>query len=124
MKNKWLIVDDVLDIDSRTVNHYYQKLMLTDLNFEALNWLFCYQHKDRIKTVRIQCINRGIVQPLSMQYIITNFNYMETLYVDSNYFDNHTHPSINHLKLIPNKMSHLRNLNIEYYPDHPNNVSL
>lgn len=124
MKNKWLIVDNVLNVDPITINHHYQKIKLSDMSFEALNWLCYYQHKNRINIVKIKCIKKGIVRPLSVQYVITNFNFMETLYIESNYSDHDEESPISQLKLIPNKLSKLKTLHIGYMADYPNNVSL
>lgn len=125
MQKEFLIVNNVLNIDASTIHHHFSKLKLHDLSFEILNWMSNYHHKDRIKWIILKCYANDLIASSSiLQYILLNFNSLETFEFQSQDFLTPIIFSNNEIKLVPSKLSKLTTLHIDCYLDHPNNVRI
>ncbi|CAG9809027.1 unnamed protein product [Chironomus riparius] len=123
MKDRWLIIDNVLDVDSSTIHHQYQKIVVYNIGSKGIKWISNYPYKNRIKAIKIRCCEDDLVISAHyIQYILSNFNELKMLYFMTCESCKLHESSFDEIKLIPNQLSNLESLHIKYYSDHPNNI--
>lgn len=122
MKNKWHIVDDAESDHLNTINYHYQNLIIHELNFENFCWLSNYKHKNLVKAIEFRCAEVEVKEsPLFVQYILFNFNLLETIRFDPHDIV-YRQDSNFYVKVIPNQLSNLETLDIVSYENHHYNV--
>jgi hypothetical protein len=120
LKDQWLILENVLNVDPVTVGHAYQKLVIHSMGATEMNWISKYQHKNRIKAIRFTSGERC---PIFMQYIISNFDSLELIDIDLDQFYDEKFHMRDNMRLVPNERSKLENLHVGYYQNEQFNVS-
>lgn len=125
LKNKWLLVNETLAFDSRTIHHQFQNLIIVRISTDEMKWIQNYQHKDRIKAIKFRFGEKEAIRSAkSLQYILSNFNSLEMICFEMDEESDPVYSSFSQkIRLIPNNSSKLKTLKVDYYSDHYNNVS-